>query len=291
MKMDKIIVYHTTGTNELESLITNGARNNVGISKTAKKQGMGFYVYTTLERAKSHAEERPEHSGRKENGTPIIVSLYVKLNTEEWDLDYEANRPLIMSFLINNLETIKRIPDGEINFRDKKIKTSKTKVSASGKGLVFNTGYMSKAFSGEDEEWGGTDEAETLSEIVKYLERDNPDLVKKFKQEIFKNPAKYDVVLKYTGEKPLNIDRYEPYPSNNNILEQTKPRGLEKIVGIIALLSLATITYLIQKNTGYIVLSNTLQPSSKTIFFLCFLAIMIFLFLLKSTKTLKNNFS
>jgi len=121
--MPRVRVYHATDSKHLTSFLSQGARKDKSSGHSAD-QGSGFYVYTQRGFAQNHAVDF-----RTKEGLPTLLSMEADVNSDDWDIDYEANANLAIDFLARNPELIKSIPDQEIEHNERKLLTSRTKVA------------------------------------------------------------------------------------------------------------------------------------------------------------------
>ena len=97
---EPLYLYHATYAKSDNSVLNNFISKGIN-PKIAKGhgQGEGFYMWTTKQLALNHLKYLAVKEKRNE-GYPLLVSVYVHLNPVLWDIDYENNQNLIVLFLI-----------------------------------------------------------------------------------------------------------------------------------------------------------------------------------------------
>jgi len=184
-------------------------------------QGEGFYFWTSLERAQSHAKNHILAGGQKEAPCPddppigyIIVSDE-PVTPENFDIDYEIYACGFAEFMIDNLEYFadnmnefdmtsrfpKRKPE---RAREYLIKPPHMFTYAGEKPPTIKLLYMKQDCS----RVSGTAEAARLSKIAGKLAEINPEMFKQFEEQILSKAS----AIKYNGEKtiyPLRIEDLE----------------------------------------------------------------------------------
>ena len=209
--------YHATTTGEsgehLESFLGSGARVDIA---QGHGQGKGFYVWRGRGKAVHHAtqqikleEERP--------GKLMLVKVKGEYNPADWNIDYEANAGLVAQFVYENFDKFKEMGDLDIpsslDHAKTKIMPSRSRVIVSPKDKSVNL-YLagiggfgiknsdSTQFLGDDY---GIQRGAYLSYLMQRMQKQFPDLVRKFEEE---NLRKVDA-LKYVGREPLKVEGIE----------------------------------------------------------------------------------
>jgi hypothetical protein len=105
-------LYHGTTTGKDNKTLNNF--KNHGIISTASGgygQGHGFYVFSDIKSARKQAvaikESASYRMGKDNSGYPMVVAIDSILDPENWDIDYEINKNVVLKFLLNNFDKVK----------------------------------------------------------------------------------------------------------------------------------------------------------------------------------------
>lgn len=205
-------LYHVTGTgreNEvLESFLTEGASSKIA---QGHGQGAGFYVFTDISLARAHVRNLKSPSGLfnpgvKKEGELIVLKLEERLDTENWDVDYESQAPDICRLVYENFDLFKTISDGAISVDGYELLPSRSELYPfKNLGIVMKdleTGkektHSTVAFDDNDVD---TYEGKLFGAIFNYMQREFPDFAKKVEGELFRTAK----AVKYVGDDPLEV--------------------------------------------------------------------------------------
>jgi hypothetical protein len=203
-----IEVYHgsNTGTNfsTLKSF-QQGIQANVA---QGYGQGAGFYVWSDKNSAVKHATGITQGNvmitSADTTGLPMVVTVEAILNPEEWDLDYEISRNVILNWIHSNWETISN-KLGDV------LDINRTKKLDAGMGFVKAGETKRKAFA-----FGGSSTigmGELLGSIFNHLQQKDPNVTRPFEELFFANMSP-GVAIKYIGAKPLTAKKIEILQNN-----------------------------------------------------------------------------
>jgi hypothetical protein len=176
-------------------------------------QGEGFYFWTSLERAKTHAKNYILAGGSKQVPCPddppigYIVVSDEPVTPENFDIDYEVFGQAFSNFIKQNIEYF--------SANDQALGLGRR----AGKGVVGTSIRPNKEILGS--QVGRTinldvkreydqGEAEIFSLIAQRLSKINPEMFKKFEEEILSTAS----AVKYNGEKPIYPLRIEDLEGN-----------------------------------------------------------------------------
>lgn len=206
-------VYHATYTGPnleiLNSFIEKGADPKIA---QGHGQGAGFYVWTSKELAENHAinflGENPKL------GNLMIIKMVVKPNPDLWDLDYELNGKIISTFIYENFELVKKIPDSVINVDGNRLCPSILKKNEKYKTfqiVLFDekNNKRVKSFGSERGEWS-VGEAAIIGAIFNYLQVHNPEKTQEVEWKIFRQTG-IKTAIKYVGKENLPLKGVEVY--------------------------------------------------------------------------------
>ncbi len=207
-KERQIEVYHATRTgakNEiLESFRKLGARSDMS---DGNGQGKGFYVWASRNNALGHALN---FLGEKsELGNLMLVKFIVRICASNWDVDYELNPAFAAKFIYDNLELLKKIPDGEIVIGGLPLRTAASTKSEAHRTFMIRQGDKYKSFGFSNNE-GDVGTAEILGKIMDRLQEMFPEVVHRIEEQVFQHPELL-IGLKYVGKDPLPVDSIEVY--------------------------------------------------------------------------------
>lgn len=207
--------YHATSTGPnletLKSFLQHGVKTE---QATGSGQGAGFYVWTTKERAIDHALKFLADFAQ---GYPLIITVEATLNTKDWDLDYELHPDLVFTFLYNNFELFKQIPDGAILMDGIPLVVSRCILNKEYKVIKFAIGGTAlgggktKAMGCPDPRDSDVWTAATLGTIFNYMQVHFPAQAEKFEAAILKQELH---AVKYVGKAPLKIVQCEAFVDN-----------------------------------------------------------------------------
>lgn len=217
-------VYHSTSTGlNLENInsFLGGIKTNVA---KGYGQGEAFYVWTTRKLALNHFEFIKNNI----KGYPLLITIHANINPEEWDLDYELNERIIMTFIYNHFDLFKQIPDRAILIPGKGYlipSLCKTKVRMGTQQIiVFNIEYedkskgsstMARWVNNPDPEIDNTiGGGEFAGLVFNYMQKQFPQMTKAFENDFFKTNADRGTAIKYIGSKTLPIKRMEALVNN-----------------------------------------------------------------------------
>ncbi|NCO11864.1 hypothetical protein CO038_00920 [Candidatus Pacearchaeota archaeon CG_4_9_14_0_2_um_filter_39_13] len=197
-------LYHALRGNpgEAAESFREGARSDLS---DGNGQGRGFYVWRNRDYALEHLSFL-EESGIQ--GDPIIVHLNSYLNPGEWDIDHELHPSFSASFLYDNLNFLRQIPDGQVKTERGRLLPSKTRISNGSIVFAFDRGRSIGTFAMRRQTQGGhIGAAEILGRVIEYMQSTFPGKMIETKREWLSSP---DVVaLAYRGKTPLPVERLE----------------------------------------------------------------------------------
>lgn len=168
-------------------------------------QGAGFYVWSDKQSAINHTTQITDgiESQAKRDGLPMVITIETLLDTENWDLDYEANRNVIINWLHLNWDSVKNNLGNILDINNsKKIssnygKAIKFAITNSPGGGNLNRSIYSTSNSDSDKGTG-----EILGTVVNQLQKNNPQVTKPFESQFFAN-LNPGVAIKYVGSQVL----------------------------------------------------------------------------------------
>lgn len=176
-------------------------------------QGAGFYVWSDKNSAIQHTKAIKDdtiQTKSKQDGLPMIVTVEAIPSPEKWDLDYEANRRILVNWLYENSDKFNQILSGEdvgITWKgERDILQGDSDQLVKAKGITVKMGTGRKALYDKDE--AGTRSGEYFSAIVNRLQKKDPQTVHRFEELFFAN-MKPGVAIKYVGSEPLIPKRIE----------------------------------------------------------------------------------
>lgn len=226
----RIDVYHgsNTGTNDsvLNSFMSQGARSDIA---QGYGQGAGFYVYTEKEKALRQAKMRTGGGGftlaqGDKSGRPMVLSFNEQIDPDNWDLDYELEKNLVVKWLVDHYDQLKDKLAPKLT-RETKLSgisgIQRRDTSAGIYGNVLETKDAAGMFEPiSDAGDSNIRQGKIIGEIMSRLKGSDPEMVKTFEEQIFKNPL--GLVLKYVGSAPLKPTNVEKFATGGSI-EDTVP--------------------------------------------------------------------
>jgi len=202
----RIELYHGSDKSNMESFISGIKPEMAGTNHAGagKEQGAGFYLFKN----KKHALQYVTHDATEFIKDPIIVVIDEELNTDCFDIDYEAEWKLVRNFISNHMQELKSNPAYGIK--------QSPVAEKLGTAQIWVDNHTTKSFSMTKpiEEDQQRSLAEAFYILFQNIKRINPNLFNKFEDEVMDKVN----VLKYNGERKIFPARIED--AKGNILWQ-----------------------------------------------------------------------
>lgn len=222
-------LFHGTDSGEnnatLQAFKQSGARPIGG----GWGQGSGFYAWTDLKMAKSHALNRKQgkfSSNTEAVGQPMVVIVELpQINFDHWDLDIEFNANKIAGYAFKKDKNLNKL--GQIGLSDKSknyLQADSESENDFNKNLNFSSirsfpsnprkTVVFKTLAGTNRAVGSSGESQADTGIAQqmapfyYAHQDaNPERHKKLEAWFFLKSLKENkpIALKYTGSQPLPV--------------------------------------------------------------------------------------
>lgn len=221
-----VSLYHgsNTGINDsiLESFKKEGARSDIA---KGYGQGSGFYVYTEKNRAINQAKMRVGGGGNfvlaqgDKSGKPMVLTFNEVLSPENYDLDYELQKGLVVDWMHKHYEVLKDKIAPKLTANERYAGVTGILNKDPEQGRMSNAIRVQDDMGSRKTIYSGTDgdirEGELIGKIMNRLQSNDPSIVHAFESELFKAPL--GLTLKYVGSSPLRPSNIETFASGGQV--------------------------------------------------------------------------
>ena len=216
-------VFHgsNSGTNDsaIEKFKKNGVQNDIA---QGYGQGAGFYVWSDLASAKTHATNivksvgpdagaNPMSTGAETTGSKMVVTLKEILDPNTWDVDYELNKNKVVSWIAANSDQLKPLlarEKGQFSLNNSmtkednkslvQVRDDSGEVGGPRTAWIHNSGTANVA------------EGAYLGQLMNRLQAKDPSVVHPFEEEFFSSMGP-GVAIKYVGGERLTPSSIEKF--------------------------------------------------------------------------------
>lgn len=197
--------YHGADKTHIQSFIAGIKPELAGTNfqGAGKEQGQGFYVFRSKQRALKYVTS----TGSEFIKDPIIVVIDEELNTDSFDIDYEAEYQLAQQFIAKHVDEFTSNPKYGLKQSPVLKQLGNVLIYMGNKCSGFP---LTKPYNTSADDAIGRQMAEYLFHFFERVKAINPDLYNEFEDEVVDKA----IVLKYNGERTIFPARIEDTQGN-----------------------------------------------------------------------------